>query len=184
MLIENSLSKKRQTKLYVLGIYQILGGIAGIGITVWLASSLAPINPALLLIILIALALYAYSIFCGILLLRKNIAALKHSLINQFLQFIGFSLFGFTFNYISGAYFVIGLDLTDSLLFTFNLGISSQWHITINGNKEPLILSFNMVALFLILFITRLQTKLKDENTERQISSIGEQIEPQGKILE
>jgi hypothetical protein len=183
MIIENKNSKKTQTKLYVLGIYQVLGGIAGVGITVWLTTTFTDVNFLLIAIISIALALYAYSIYCGILLLRKSIVALKYSLINQILQFVGFSLFGFAFIYIAGAHFIIGLDFSDSFLFTFKIGLASQWQITINGNKEPLILNFNLVALLLILFIKRLQSKIKDENTERQISSIGEQIEPKGEIF-
>lgn len=171
--MENNLSKSIISKLKILGIYQIGGGIIGLGLTVWVISGLTITTFPLIFILLIAVVLYVYSIYCGILLLKKNISGLKHSLINQLLQIINFSIFGFTFQYISGVFISAGLDLTDSLFLMFNFGVS-QWQITINGNKEILILNFNVVALFLVFFIEKLRKEISREQAERQITSIGQ----------
>lgn len=143
------------------------------GLTIWIISGLTITTSLLLILLLVAIVLYAYSIYCGTLLLKKNISGLKHSLINQFLQLINLSIFGFTFQYISGVFVSAGVDLTDSFLFTFHLGVS-QWQITVNGNKELLILNFNLVALFLILFIEKLRNEIRKQQFERQVSSLGQ----------
>ena len=171
--MENNLSKSVISRLKILGIYQIAGGILGLSLTVRTISGLTTTTYLLIILLLVAIGLYTYSIYCGTLLLKKNISGLKHSLINQFIQIINLSIFGFTFQYISGVFISAGLDLTDSLLFTFNVGVS-RWQITINGNKEFLILNFNLVALFLILFIEKLRKEISKEHFERQIASIGQ----------
>ncbi|SRR5260221_608688 len=171
--MKNNLSKRIQSQFNILGIYQIGGGIIGLGLVVWLSSGLRAITLLLVIILLVAIALYSYSIYCGILLLRKNIFGVRLSLVNQFLQLFSLSIFGFTFQYTSGAFFSVGFDLTNSFLFTFNLGIS-QWQLTINDNKELLIVNFNIVALFLILFIERLRKEIQKEQVKRRIASIGQ----------
>ncbi|MBL7743794.1 MAG: hypothetical protein JNN00_10010 [Chitinophagaceae bacterium] len=171
--MENNFSKEATSKFNAIGTYQIAGGIIGLGLTIWIISGLITITGPLLLLLLIAIGLYSYSIYCGILLLKKKKSGLGHSLINQFLQLINFSLLGFVFQYISGVFLSIGFDLTNSLNFTFNIGISS-WQITINGDTEPFIFNFNFVALFLILWIENLRRKINKEQIEKQITSIGE----------
>ena len=171
--MENNFSKERISKFNALGIYQIAGGIIGLGLTIWIISGLTTITGLLLLLLLIAIGLYSYSIYCGILLLKKKKSGLEHSLINQFLQLVNFSIFGFVFQYISGVFLSMDFDLTNSLNFTFNIGISS-WQITINGDTEPLIINFNFVALLLILFIEKLKREIKKEQIEKKITSIGQ----------
>jgi len=170
--MENNLKKDTVSKLKALGIYQIAGGVVGLLLTVWSILNLTVISALLLLILLIAVLLYSYSIYCGILLVRNKIAGLKHSLINQFLQIINFLISGFAFKYISGVFLSFGIDLTDSFYFLFNFGISS-WQISLYGDSEPFIVSFNFVALFLILFIENLKKKIDKEQLENQLALLG-----------
>lgn len=172
--MENNFTKDTTSKLKALAIYQIAGGIIGLGLTGWIISELPAISGPLLILLLIALGLYAYSIYCGILLQKGNISGLNHSLINQFLQLFSFSISGFAFQYISGIFLSAGLDLTNSFNLIFNIGISS-WQMIIDAGTEPLIINFNFVALFLIVFIQRLKNKIRSEQAEKQITSIGQQ---------
>ncbi|MFI5406230.1 MAG: hypothetical protein ACHQ1D_06920 [Nitrososphaerales archaeon] len=171
--MEHNITKNIQSKLKALGLYQIAGGVIGLGLTVWVISGLTTTTLTVIVLLFIAIALYAYSVYCGTLLLKQNVTGLKPSLINQYLQLIGVSFFGFGFQYISGVSVLVGLDLTDSFLITFNLGIS-QWQITINDHSKLVTFNFNLVALFLILFIEKLKKEIRKDQLERQIRSIGQ----------
>jgi hypothetical protein len=166
-------SSDTDLKIRVLGIYQIAGGILGIGLTMWLCLRIDSISGPILFLLLIAFGLYCYSIYCGILLLKKKNYGLKHALINQFLQLLNFTIFGFSFKYISGAFLSIGLDLTTSVQMQFRLGIST-WQITVNDNPELFEINLNLVALFLIIFIDRLKRKIAEEKSRVQVSEIGQ----------
>jgi hypothetical protein len=58
-------------KLRALSIYQIAGGIIGIGLAIYLIVTANSLPGLLLLIILVAIGLYGYSIYCGVTLLKK-----------------------------------------------------------------------------------------------------------------
>ena len=166
-------SEGTDIKIRILGIYQILGGTLGLGLTIWLTTSMDSIFGLILLFLLISVGLYSYSIYCGILLLRKKNSGLNHSQINQFLQLLNFTMFGFSFKYISGAFLSVGLDLTTSVQMHFRLGVST-WQITINDNPELFEINLNLVAFFLIVFIDRLKRKIVEEKNRTQVSEIGQ----------
>lgn len=155
----DSLTKNIANRIYGLVIYQIAGGIFGIGLIVWLITQLELTNFVIFLL-LIALLLYSYSIYCGIILLNRRVLGINHSLINQYFQLISFSILGYGFTYISGLYFSIGVDFTDSIVFKFNLGVSS-WQININRDTDILYVNLNLVSLFLIVFINNLKKKIR-----------------------
>jgi len=171
--MENNFTKSTLSKLKTLGIYHIAGGIIGVALTVWIILKLTIISGPTLLLVLVILGLYAHSIYCGALLLEKRISGLNHSLVNQCLQIVSFSIFGFTFQYVSGFFLSVGLDLTNSFYITANAGISS-WQITINDDAGLLILNFNIIALFLAIFIFRLKKKIQQDEIENKITSIGQ----------
>lgn len=172
-LLMEKFTKSVTPKLKALGIYQIIGGIIGLGLTAWIVINLDVISIFLLLIILVAVGLYFYSIYSGILLLKNKTNGLSHSLINQALQLFGFSVLGFGFRYASGVYAGVTIDLTNSFDLFFDFGISS-WQITINSETETFFISFNLVPLFVILFIENLRKKIKKLQFEEKLKSIGE----------
>lgn len=83
--MENGFTKATISKLKALGIYQIAGGIIGLLLTILIIADLKIASSLLLLIIVIAVGLYSYSIYCGILLLKNKVYGLIHSLFNQYL---------------------------------------------------------------------------------------------------
>jgi hypothetical protein len=171
--MENNFTRDTSSKLKALAIYQIAGGVIGVGLTVWIILRTPTFSALLLLLLVVILGLYVHSIYCGTLLLDKKTVGLNHSLVNQALQLVSFSILGFTFQYMSGLFLTTGIDLTNSFEILFNAGISS-WKIVLRDSEQPLILNFNFIALFLIIFIIRLKNKIQQEQVESQITSIGQ----------
>lgn len=170
-------SKDVELRLKALGIYQIIGGVLGTLLTLWMIN-LTSVPILYLLLVLFVFALYGYSVFCGVLLLQKRKDGLLHSKINQLLQVLSFSFLGYAFQYASGAYLSVGLDLTESLNFKFNLGISS-WQVNINSDIPALIINVNVLALFLVTFINKLLKRVKEMEAKEQVEAIGQAPEEQ-----
>ena len=159
-------------KLKALSIYQIAGGIIGIALTLWLIiDNLDSISGLLLFLILIALSLYSYSIYCGVILLRDYKSGLKHTLINQVLQVLNFAMIGYAFQYVSGVYISIGIDLTESFNIKFNTGISA-WQINFNSDSQLLYVNLNLIALYLIVLTDKLKVKVRNAEIQNQLSEI------------
>jgi hypothetical protein len=159
--------KNKDTKLKVLGYYQIVGGIAGLAITIYLIAQTATITGLILLLYLIALGLYSFSIYCGTQVLKNKNHSLNISLINQYLQLISFTILGYGFKYISGLLLSVGVDLTNSFDIKFNMGIMSTWEMNWNSDADKIELNLNLVALFFIIFIDKLKNTLSMDNTEQ-----------------
>ena len=105
-------------KLYfrLLSFYQIIGGFLGIILIVWALISLSQVQTKGNMFILIGAAflpmlLYIFSVLCGIVLLKNKNKGINLSLINQLLQVVNISNYGFGFKYISGFYMTGGIDL-------------------------------------------------------------------------
>lgn len=154
----NSFPTDISNKIKGLAIYQIAAGIIGNILTIALIARQAAVPGIFLLLFLIALGLYSYSIYCGILLLKYQVKGLNHSSLNQYLQLINFSIFGYAFQYIAGIYLSAGVDLTNSINLKMNLGLSA-WQMSINRDKDIVLINLNFVALFLVIFIDNLKMK-------------------------
>lgn len=158
--------KRKFTKVNVLAIYEILGGLFGLVVTVSLITTLSTFNFLFLVIILIPLLLYGHSVFSGILIFKNPLLGLKHSRVNQILQLINFSFLGYAFQYISGLYFSVGIDITEALLFKFDLG-TSTWRIAFSQDTIEKIVNFNILALLLIIFIERLIKRIESVDLDK-----------------
>ena len=148
--------EKIESELKALGIYQIIGGAIGI-----FASLFAIISSQSTLATYVALSanlVFAFSIVCGVWCVMEKAEAISLSLINQYLQTIGFSIMGLGFSYFSGVYFSIGLDLTNGFDFKLHIGFS-QLYLNVNYNSQDLIVNINIVAIALINWIDKLKVK-------------------------
>ena len=167
------MTTKTNSDISKIGWYQIIGG--GIGVLIILyslfdATQLAGLN---ILIYAFMFIFFAYSIFCGTLCLQSKDTALRHSLINQFFQLIGFAFFGIAFSYIAGLYISVGLDLSTSVDMKFNFGIS-KFDFNVNREHEWVEVNFNLVALGFIYWIDKLAKKIKTEKANIEIASVGQ----------
>ncbi|HEY1870201.1 MAG TPA: hypothetical protein VGG71_04040 [Chitinophagaceae bacterium] len=94
--------------------------------------------------------------------MQKKEVGLKLSFINQWFQLFGFIFFGYGVKYCSGVFLGIGINITNSTQFELNFGIST-WQVNFNDPNSTFLISFNFVALGLIIFINKLQKKIEEE---------------------
>jgi hypothetical protein len=168
--MDNYLTKRIQSKIKRLAYYQIAGGILGTCLTIWLIAKTVTITGLFLLIILFTLGLYAFAIYCGQQLLKGDIKkALTLSIINQCLQIISFIMFGYAYKYAAGLVLSIGVDLTESFKFTFDFAFTT-FQFDINSDNENIAVGLNVLALYLIYFIDRLQEQV--ENSKKRFNEI------------
>lgn len=165
-----------KTKLKGLSIYQIGGGIIGIGLTINLIVSLSSIAGILFLLFFVAFVLFGYSIFCGIILLKEPKKGLYHSKINQILQVIQVIAFGYAYQYVSGINLSVGLDLTESLNFKANFSFSA-WQLNFNTNDPTCIVNLNLVAPFLIIWIDKAKAVIHKDEVEKQLNELSKEKE-------
>ena len=160
-----------------LGIYQIAGGIVGLLLVTWYFIQVNVFSGIYLWAPLLAFPFFGYSIYCGILLLQKKESGLRLSFVNQCLQLFGFVFFGYGFKYVSGVFLAVGIDLTNSVEFGLNFGIST-WQININSEDTSFLINFNLVALYLVIFITKLQRRIETERMAHLMELDKEETEP------
>jgi hypothetical protein len=165
------ITSKIASKLRGLGIYQVAGGAVGLVLIIWAMLNNQQLAGLLILVYLFMLLFFIFSIYCGILCLKKNKNALRLSLINQILQVIGFAMFGFAFQFAAGIYLTAGIDLTESFNLKFGAGVS-KFDFKINNETQRLEVNFNFIALGLIIFIERIKKQIKEEEDKNQIASI------------
>ena len=177
------ISEKSKIRLKVLGWYQIIGGIAGVLVTIWIASQLGQVNGWLILVVLFALCLFVFSIYAGRLLLNDNYRrGLKLSIINQAMQILQFAVAGCVFWYASGLMLTVGIKTSEGFTFTFNFGVISSWQISIATSSREFSLAINLVAIYFLYFTEKLQTSIKREKEiyeEKQIAASNPVIDDQ-----
>ena len=166
-----SSTKKTLTKFDIIATYQIIGGLLGVVFQILLLLN-SDISRALLFFTFLAICLYSFSIYCGILFFINHESWIRFSLLNQFLQIFNFSLLGFGFEYVSGISQCVGIDFTTSFNLRFNFTISS-WHILINGDTEINELNINLIAFYIIILIEQYKKKKKRADVNNRLSEIG-----------
>ena len=157
---------KTESRIKIIGIYQILGGLIGLIGTISLLVKFGFTNGTTFKMFLLFLALYSFSVFCGYLLLKKQFEkGLNYSILNQLIQVLSFSIFGLTFKFYSGLFLSLGLNLTTDTILTYNFGITT-WNFKLNSESEIIEISINLVALILINIIFNLKENLKAKQTQ------------------
>jgi hypothetical protein len=150
-----------RNQLKAIAIYQIAGGILGIGLTIWVMfSGEMVLSQEVLRIGIFAAGLYVFSILCGRMLLRIPKRGLKLSLVNQVLQVIYFSFGSYAFQYVAGLRIGIGMDMVEGWIFKFRLALSS-FHFSLGTDLDQKLIGINLVALFLIFWMERLLEKIE-----------------------
>jgi len=158
--------------------YQIIGGLIGIGLIIWLTFKTEVLDLASVVVLSLMMLLFLYSFFCGVRLIQAKENALKFSLINQCIQVFGFSILGFGFTYVSGLYLTVEFDFTEIINFNFGLGVS-KFGLTFNSDSDTLAFNVNIIALLLIYWITKLMKKVKTEIDIGKSDTIGTDLIPQ-----
>jgi len=173
------LTKRSKIKLRVLAWYQIIGGIAGLLITIWLIARTAQINGLILLVLLFAMGLYGFSIYCGrTLLTDKYLLGFKLSIINQAMQILQFAMLGYAFYYVSGSMVILGIKVNNGFTFNFDFGLYSKWQISIATDETEFRLGINLVAIYAIYFIDKLRSTIAEEKANYEAEQLAELMPP------
>ncbi len=158
---EKALNRNDDNKLYLLGAYQIGGGIYGAIITLFTLGSITSYSTGKILITFFGVALFLFSVYCGYLLVsRKFLIGLKLSIYNNALQIIGIGAAGYHFKFVSGFFAGITLDLTDDIFvgFGFDFSIISLAF----GSSSPLIfMTLNIFAILVLGFVLKMKEKIE-----------------------
>jgi len=148
-------------KIKGLAYYQIVGGIIGFGLTVMAFIQATATNGLLISLLAVFAGLFGFSILCGQQLLKSNLKrGLKLSTANQILQVFNFALLGYSYKYVAGLLLSLGVDLTSGFNLTFNFSIPA-FQFDINQETETLNIGFNLIAVFLVYYIDKLQKDIE-----------------------
>jgi len=165
--------KNTRLTVLILAYYQIIGGIIGLWVLVKILMNSQTINGALLLIILIALGLYYFSIKSGSLLIRQEYKrGLIYSMIHQSVQVIGIGFGGDKFLYYSGANIGLGPNFTDGIEFKFLLEFFSEFEMSLNLSEKSYFLYVNILAMFLLYVFWDLYKELILDEMKESTSPI------------
>jgi hypothetical protein len=155
------MSQKNQPKTHlasplakVLGIYQLAGGIVGLGLLFKMAPQLQSPSTSTWVGIGLAALLYSFSLYCGFSLLNKTKAAYNLSLANQVLQVFSFGMAGFAYSYVAGLKAGVGLFFLAEWVFKAQFSVSS-FHFSLGNVPGASFVSVNLVALVLIYLLER-----------------------------
>ncbi|MCT4590617.1 MAG: hypothetical protein N4A71_22515 [Carboxylicivirga sp.] len=143
--------KNTKTTLRVIAIYQILGGVLGIGLMGWLLLRTGQINGPLLFIYFLAIFLFGLSVHSGNLLLKKDSlkTGLIFSLVLQTLQVLAFGIGSYTYMFFSGARASIGIDFTNGFEFGFKASFS-EFSFIINASEPEYFININLIAILVL----------------------------------
>ncbi len=157
-----NLNKQIRNQIKAIALYQFIGGILGIALTVWvLLSGEMVVDQMAMRIGLFAGGLYIFSILCGRMLFRNPRRGLVLSIVNQVLQVVYFSFGTYAFQYVAGLRIGVGVDMVAGWIFKFRLALSS-FHFSVGTDLGQKFIGVNLVALFLIFWIERLMEKVKE----------------------
>src|SRR3954454_10812590 len=150
-------------KLRALAIYQIIGGLLGLLITVWDVMEYPSFSASIIIMFAIAFGLYIFSLISGWLLWYQYTAGVQCSLINEYLQIVHFSIAGWAYMYTSGGYFSLGVDLTYAYKVLIDFGIIPTLQLKAFTQTPEVQLSFNFVAILLVVFLTHVKRDLEED---------------------
>ncbi|WP_430815337.1 hypothetical protein [Carboxylicivirga sp. RSCT41] len=152
--------KNTKTTIRIIAIYQIIGGIHGIGLICWLLLRTGQINGPLFFIFSLAFFLFGLSIRSGNLLLKKDSlkSGLIFSSILQGLQIIAIGIGGYTYEFFSGAKATIGIEFTNGIGFDLN-GALSTFNFHIQASDPDYFIKVNVLAIIILSILIDIYEK-------------------------
>ena len=133
----------------ILGIYQLIGGLWGLGLITYSLFSGFELTTVSIVFLIVGFLLFGFSTYCGIACIKKETNALQLSRINQCLQLIYLSGTYFGFIFVAGIGVFFGLDLVGGLLFRMKFEFTSLTFYYAEQSAEKQV-AINLVALFLL----------------------------------
>jgi hypothetical protein len=165
--------KNTEITTKIISWLQIIGGLTGIGLMVWLLSKTQTINGPTLLIFLVGFSLFIFSICSGSYLFDKEKLKLGIwlSIINFLFQAFYFEFNGFGLSYGSGCALLVGVE--DGLLkFNANF-ITSNFSMSLFSSGESYLIQINFVAILIIWILA----DIYNEKFVKRSSKVGTETE-------
>jgi hypothetical protein len=155
--------KNTDLTIKIISWLQIVGGITGIGLMVYLMVQTGAINGAMMFIFLFGLALFCYSIYAGKTLLTETnkLKGIILAIINQCLQVVHFSLFGYGLSYSSGAEVALGFQ--DGTFKVSASAITSSFKMALHTD-DPSFVKINVFAILIIIVLLDIEKELQSED--------------------
>lgn len=151
----------------IIGFYQIIGGIIGLGLTGKLLLNSGVLFGQFLLFYLIAIFLFGYSIQSGNLILRKNKLkkGLIYSIILQGLQLVTIAFNGNKYEFFSGARGTLGIAFSQGLNLKIQAKtdiIGSGFNLAINTSDKDCFMCINIIAIVILSLLINIYRKLRN----------------------
>lgn len=150
--------KNNQKWNRIISIYEMIGGIVGLGVTIFLIFKILPqllnqeatiSNKAFLIVLLIyAIGGYLLSFIAGLFLWKKQTKGILLSIITQIIQIPKFTIAGFSYFFVSGADLFIAIS-NSSLDLTAYLG--SHWNISFYPEDKTFLIGINIIAIIMLI---------------------------------
>lgn len=152
--------------LTILGIYQLIGGLWGLGLITYSLVGGFELNSIGIIFLIVGILLFGFSAYCGVACIKKERNALQLSRINQFLQLIYISGTYFGFVFVAGIGIFFGLDLEGGLLFRMKFEVTKLTFYFSEQSVEKQV-AINLVALFLLF---NFNTLIKEQKRQSSLT--------------
>lgn len=138
----------------LLGLYQLIGGVIGLSLALYQVFLNFQLNIFFFLYSLLSVGLFTFCIYAGLECFEATSLGLTLTCYNQSIQFILFTLFGFTYLYNAGLGLYIGVDTTSDVTFLYQFKLPSFGFGKSDPDKIVLLINLLPVAIaFLADFI-------------------------------
>jgi len=156
--------KKRMIWVRLIALFEMIGGLVGIGSTLWviiLSSNVSFTSPLIFVIIIVFIALYAICFTAGLLLWQGRRRGNILSRWVQVVQIPVFTIAGFSYKFIAGLGVLLGGEETG---FNFEFFLGSQMSFS-GGGSNVLSLGVNAIAIVILIYL------LSTRNTWKPIAA-------------
>jgi len=151
------LTSQRLTQIF--GLYQIIGGTFCIGISLYLLLFNFRINIFFVFYALLSLGLSTFCLIAGINCFKHLLVGLTLTFYNQLLQFVFFTIFGFTYMFNPGIGVFFGIDISDSLQLAYEFTLP-YLHFG-KSNPDKIVLLINFIPLIIAFLIDPIKKRIK-----------------------
>ncbi len=159
-------NKSVPTGIRLVAVLLIVGGIAGVAISLW-AEALA-YNPAHLVFVAAAIILFGWSVWVGVRLWQGKPNSYKWAQALFILQIPNISVAGFSYQFYLGL--MLGLSFSKEATSKLNLEfeLASRLNFQISPEIENLILGVNLAALAILIYLFK---KSREESPLKPVAS-------------
>lgn len=165
MLTYQKSKPKAKPLVITLALYQLLGGLLGLFFLLRMVPQLSSPAASTWAGLMLAAALYTFSVLCGFLLLNSRRSSFTLSLVNQVLQVFSFGFGGLAYNYVAGLKVGLGLEFLANWVVKFKLSLSS-FNFSLGAGTGISFVTVNLLALVLLYLLEKSRDEASTKNHE------------------